>query len=164
MADTASTRSKPQSAERHPALDRLDAFVGNWRTEGEIKPGSSGPSGKLVGTDTYEWLPGRFFLVHRVDVHMGDEKVDSIEIIGGYDPPSQTYPMQSFDHQGNSTVMQARVTEDGVWTFASESMRFTGGFGDGGNIFTGEWQQRDGSKWLPWMTLKLTKKDKGAKT
>jgi hypothetical protein len=32
--------------------------------------------------DTYEWLPGGFFLLHRVDGLMGDEPVQAVEIIG----------------------------------------------------------------------------------
>lgn len=159
MADTNNVQAAQQTPKPNPALERLNAFVGKWKTEGEIKASSSAPSAKLKGTDTYEWLPGRFFLIHRVDVQMGDEKVDAIEIIGGYDASSQTYHTHSFDNQGNSVVMQAHVSDEDIWTFTGESMRFTGGFRDAGNTFAGLWEQRasGGSKWLPWMEIKLTK-------
>src|SRR5687768_9428808 len=120
-----------------PALKLLDAFVGKWNTEGQIKESPFGPAGKLIGTDTYEWLASGFFLIHRVDVRMGDQKNESIEMIS-YDASSNTYPMHSFDSQGNSIVMQARITGD-TWTFTGESMRFTGAFSKDGKSISGKW-------------------------
>jgi len=40
----------------------------------------------ITGTDIYEWLPGGFFLLHRVDVVIGEQAVRAIELIGEYDP------------------------------------------------------------------------------
>jgi hypothetical protein len=137
-------------------VQRLEAFVGTWNTEGEIRASSSGPAAKIHATDTYEWLPGGFFLVHRWDAHMPDGNTQGIEIIG-YDASSETYPMHSFDSQGNTGLMRASF-EDGVWTFVGESLRFTGGFRDSGNTFAGVWEQRsDGGDWLPWMDVTLRK-------
>jgi hypothetical protein len=145
-----------QTSTPDPALKHLDAFVGKWKTEGQIKESPFGPSGKLVGTDTYEWLAGGFFLIHRVDVCMGDQKNESIEMIG-YDASSNTYPMHSFDSQGNSIAMQARIKGD-TWTFTGESMRFTGTFGKDRKSISGKWESLgDDSKWHHWMDVKLTK-------
>jgi nitroimidazol reductase NimA-like FMN-containing flavoprotein (pyridoxamine 5'-phosphate oxidase superfamily) len=142
-----------------PENQRLDVLVGRWNTEGEVLAGSSGPATRITGTDTYEWLPGGFFLVHHVDVHMGDEKVDAIEIIGGYDASSQTYPMRAFDNQGNFVTMRASVSEDGVWTFTGASERSTLVVGDDGTTMTARWERSSdgGSNWLPWMNMKFTK-------
>ena len=68
----------------------------------------------VEGTDVYEWLPGGFFLVHHVDVVVGDQPVQAIEIIG-----------RAYDNLGNVTAMRARVDDDGVWTFTG------GDFGEG---------------------------------
>lgn len=84
-----------------PGHRRLDAFVGTWHTEGELKARSSGPAVKFHATDTCEWLPGGFFLVHRWDAHMPDGEFKGVEIIG-YDASSQTYPMHAFDSWGNT--------------------------------------------------------------
>lgn len=62
------------------------------RSEGVVLEGPSGPATRITGTDAYEWLPGGFFLLHHVDVHVGDEKVDAFEVIGGYDAATGTYP------------------------------------------------------------------------
>jgi len=144
-------QSKPD-----PALKHLKPFVGKWNTVGEIQASPYGPAGKIIGTDTYEWLPGGFFLVHRVDVHMGDQTNESIEIIG-YDASTKTYPMHSFDSQGNHLVMQAGVVGD-QWTFTGGSMRFTGTFSEDGKSISGKWEYlEDNSKWHHWMDVRLTK-------
>jgi hypothetical protein len=134
---TSDTASPPRPGPEHK---RLDAFVGTWKTEGEIRA-----------------RPGRFFLIHRWDAHMPDGNTKGIEIIG-YDASSKTYPMYSFDSEGNFGIMRASVKGD-IWSFAGESLRFKGGFRDGGNTFAGIWEQRsrDGLKWVPWMDIRLRK-------
>jgi Protein of unknown function (DUF1579) len=151
---TSDTVSPPRPGPEHK---RLDAFVGTWKTEGEIRASPSGSAVMIHATDTYEWLPGRFFLIHRWDAHMPDGNTKGIEIIG-YDASSKTYPMHSFDSEGNFGIMRASVKGD-IWSFAGESLRFKGGFRDGGNTFAGIWEQRsrDGLKWVPWMDIRLRK-------
>jgi hypothetical protein len=156
MTESNSTKAPQQPPKPDPAFKRLDAFVGKWNTQGQIKESPFGPAGKIIGTDTYEWLSGGFFLIHRVNVRMGDQRNESIEIIG-YDASSKTYPMHSFDSQGNSIVMQASVVGD-TWTFTGESMRFTGAFSDDGKSISGKWEYlSDDSNWHHWMDVKLTK-------
>lgn len=140
-----------------PELKRLGAFIGTWNTEGEIRASSGGPPIRIRATDHYEWLPGKFFLVHRWDADMPDGKTQGIEIIG-YNEANRNYPMYSFDSQGNTGLMKARVEGD-QWIFEGESLRFIGGFRDAGRTFAGLWEQRagDGIAWLPWMDIALTK-------
>ena len=135
---------------------RLGVFVGTWRTEGEVRATDTTPALKIIGTDLYEWLPGESFLVHRVDVRIGDEEEKSTEIIG-YDPATDTYPMHSFDAQGVSGVMHATVAGR-TWKFSGETMRFSGSFDEEGNTIRGTWEQAtsDGG-WVPWMDVKLTR-------
>jgi hypothetical protein len=129
MTEINSPQASQQPAKQDPVLKHLESFVGKWNTQGEIKASPYGPAGKIIGTDTYEWLPGGFFLVHRVDVRMGDQKNESIEIIG-YDASRKTYPMHSFDSQGNHILVQASVVGY-TWTFTGESMRLMGVFNGG---------------------------------
>src|ERR1035438_6665923 len=46
-----------------PELSKLDYLVGNWTTEGDMKPGPMGPGGKFTTTDQLQWMEGKFFLV-----------------------------------------------------------------------------------------------------
>ena len=155
MTQSETTQASQQTSRPDAALKRLNPFVGKWNTEGEIKKSPFGPAGKLIGTDTYEWLAGGFFLIHRVDVRMGNQKNESIEIIG-YDARSNSYPMHSFDSQGNSVVMQAGETGN-TWTFTGESMRFKGTFSEDRKSISGTWEYLgDDSNWHYWMDVKLT--------
>jgi hypothetical protein len=138
-------------------LERLRPFLGAWETLGEMKNGAEGPSAKFKATDTYEWLPGGHFLLHRFDADMPDGKVQGIEVIG-YSRESDSYPMHSFDSRGNASVMQARVEQE-RWTFVGETLRFSGRFSDDDHVFAGLWEARSGdnSSWQPLMDVTLRK-------
>jgi hypothetical protein len=97
-----------------PETRRLGALVGRWRSEGYIVGDARVP---ITGTDVYEWLPGGFFLVHHVDVVIGDQKVQAIELIGEYDSATDSFTARAYDNLGNVTIMHARVDDRGVWTF-----------------------------------------------
>jgi Protein of unknown function (DUF1579) len=137
-------------------IQHLQLFVGKWNTEGETHASADAPAVKISAVDTYEWMSGKFFLVHHVDGHMGEEELNVIEFIG-YDPSSQTYSCHSFDNRGNSDLYQANL-RDPIWTIEGKSSRFTGMFSTNGNTLTGKWERSiDGLDWLPWMDVKLTK-------
>ncbi|MFI6297090.1 hypothetical protein ACIBEJ_36250 [Nonomuraea sp. NPDC050790] len=133
---------------------RLDALAGHWisrgRTVGEAVP--------ISGTDTYEWLAGGHFLVHRVDVRMGEEKVEAIEMIGPYDPDGDCWPARAFDSSGHYGTMRATVDGDGVWTFAGESERATLRIAPGGDAMSAFWERtEDGTSWTHWMDMEFTR-------
>jgi Protein of unknown function (DUF1579) len=137
-------------------IQRLQIFVGKWNTEGETHASVDAPAVKVAFVDTYEWLAGKFFLVHRADGQIGNEEMNTIEFIG-YDPSSQMYTCHSFDNRGNSDLFQANF-RDHTWTIEGKSARFTGLFNSIGHTLTGQWEQSsDGLNWLPWMDVKLTK-------
>lgn len=146
-----------EGADATTAMARLDVLTGTWRSRGRILPGGSDSGVEISGTDRYEWL-GDGFLVHWVDVHMGSEKIEVIEVIGGYDASTQTYPMRSFDNHGNFVTMHAGVSDDGVWTFADETTRATLKIGSDGRTMSATWERcDDGSTWTHWMDMTFTK-------
>lgn len=147
--------SRPSPATRNHAP--LDAFVGVWETEGEVKSNNDTPSVKFTATDTYEWLPGGYFVLHRFTADMPDGNVQGIEVIG-YSTDSQSFLMYSFDSLGNNMVMQGK-TEGGKWIFLGECIRFTGSFLDDGKTFSGLWELRSSEEenWKPWMDVTLRK-------
>ena len=117
MRETSDTHGRHSAPAPGPEIQRLGALVGRWRSEGHVVAEVPVP---ITGTDIYEWLPGGFFLVHRVDVMIGQERVQALELIGEYDPATDSFTARSYDNLGSVTVMRARVDEQGVW-------RFTGG-------------------------------------
>lgn len=149
MAESKTTQAERQTPNKpNPALKRLDVLVGKWQSEGETIASKDEPAVKIKGTDNYEWFHGDYFLIHHADVSMGDEQVKVIEVIGGYDSSSRTYPMRSFDNQGNFQTMQASVDEQGVWKFTGEKIRTTLVVADDGKTMTAKWGRTDnGSIW-----------------
>jgi hypothetical protein len=171
MPESVDTHHPNSAPTPSPEIQRLDALVGRWRTHGHLV---GGPPAPIAGTDIYEWLPGGFFLVHHVDVVIGEQRVQALELIGEYDPATDTFTARAYDNLGNVTIMRASVDEHGVW-------RFTGG-GDvapvarpadaevGGAVrstltispdrsgMTAKWERSDdGARWQPWMKVSFTR-------
>ena len=135
---------------------RLQIFVGTWRTEGEIVTDPAAPTARLQATDTYEWLAGEYFLLHRVDGRMGDDVVQALEVIG-YDADRGAYFTHAFDNQGNAVAYEASLRGP-AWSIAGPSERFTGIFSEDGTRLTGTWERFvEGAGWTHWMTMSLTK-------
>jgi hypothetical protein len=140
-----------------PEQRRLESFVGTWNTEGTIMADPTGPARSFRALDTYEWVPGGFFLLHRWDAHMPDGRTQGVEIIG-YDAGNGTYRVHSYDSAGNYDVMTATVTDE-MWTFQGKTLRFRGGFHDGGKTLIGIWDKRrdEQAAWEHFMNVKLSK-------
>jgi hypothetical protein len=139
--------------------ERLAVLIGKWKTEGWTREVPGAPVTRVDAVDTYEWLPGGFGLLHRVDARMGDDKVEGAEIIG-YDPARDSYVTLYFGSDGPAGYEATLSEEAGalVWKMRSESNRFTGTFSDDGNTITGHWELLgDDSNWRPWMDITLTK-------
>jgi hypothetical protein len=64
------------------------SIAGRWATDGHM---IADPPVSVSGFDTYEVLAGGYFLVHHVDVQVGDQSVRAIEIIGELDPSSDGF-------------------------------------------------------------------------
>ena len=155
-------------------LKRLGILVGRWRTEGRVLGDESTPEAPIIGTDTYRWLGGGYFLIHDVDVVVGAQKVEAIELIGEYDQASGAYVARSFDNRGSVVDMSVRVDDEGVWTFSggpevapaaqsgsnvpTERVRSTLVIGEGGQTMSALWERSpDGNRWLPWMDVRFTR-------
>jgi hypothetical protein len=117
------------------------------------------PAARIDATDTYEWLPGRFGLLHTVDARVGNEKVEGAEIIG-WVPARDCYVTQYFGSDGPNSYEASLTEVDGVlvWTMRSAADRFTGTFGSDGNTLTGGWERLEaGEIWRQWMEVTLTR-------
>jgi hypothetical protein len=131
-------------------IQRLQPLVGRWRSSGSTVDGV-----RIDGTDVYEWLPGGGFLVHHVDVRMGEDRVQVLELIGDPDPAAGgRLRMRAFDNEGRYGEMVASVDEAGVWTFAGDTMRSRLTIDPAGRRMTATWERSpDGTTWSHWMDL-----------
>ncbi|HZM41938.1 MAG TPA: hypothetical protein VFB94_22635 [Acidimicrobiales bacterium] len=147
-----------------PARD-LQAIAGRWLTSGHIV----GDEPILItGTDTYDVLAGGHFLVHHVDVHVGDQPVVAIEIIGEPNPGGG-YLARSYDNAGNAELMTLTIDDAGVFHFEgggevasaaqpgdapTARVRATLTVAADGQSMHALWERsEDGSTWQLWMDM-----------
>jgi hypothetical protein len=140
-----------------PELKTLNFLIGNWYSEGEVSATSKEPVIKIKGTDKYEWVLDDSFILHSVDVIMGDEKIKVIEIIG-YDKGNNKYILRSFNNQGSITEMQAQLDTESVLLITGDKMRSKLSVHSDSNYMTAHWEKsEDGITWFPWMDMNFKK-------
>lgn len=130
----------------HPALAKLDRFVGDWVMEG----GMTGSDEKnIIGQASYRWLPGEFFLQQHVRIDFaGMVKIDSTEIIG-YDPETGTFPSLVYSNM-SPQALPYTWTVDGddvtiAVSFGPLDATFHGRFSADGDRFGGSWRPNPGA-------------------
>lgn len=158
MPKTSGTTSpKPTAAHK-----LLDVFVGKWRVEGHSfaegqkadDPRASAVS--WVGEDTYEWLPGNFFLQHKGHAQLGTHTLISAEIIG-HDKAKGGYFSHMFENAGFHPEYQGAV-DGNIWSFSEASSRSRLVFSDVNRKLKIDWEWRNGGKdWLPLCDLAATR-------
>lgn len=135
---------------RSEALARLDVFVGEWALEARFPADQRAPStaaeeGPQVRS-RFEWALDGQFLLQRTHIPI-PEAPDSLTIVS-VDPKTGAYTQHYYDSRGVARLY-AMSLADGVWTLTRESpdftpldfrQRFTGTFGDDGNVISGAWE------------------------
>jgi hypothetical protein len=157
--------------ESHTPDLRLHSVAGRWETSGHV---IGEPPIPVVGTDVYEVLAGGYFLVHHVDVTVGDQSVRAIEIIGEPDAVSGAYLARSFDSEGNAELMRVTIDDSGNFHFAgggdiapaarptdaaTAQVRSTLTIAEDRRSMTALWERSDdGVTWLPWMDISFSRR------
>lgn len=130
-------------------LQKLQVFVGKWNMEGQQYEGLYGPTAKIIAVQTYEWLEGGVFLIHRLRGNVGEQKIALIEIMG-YDETIQQYPIHSFYNDGKTIEWESSEKND-TWTLTGHSqaegkilkVRCITVLSNSGSTMTGKWEQSD---------------------
>lgn len=148
-------------------LERLDALVGEWRTEASL---GGVPAGR--GRGTFAWTEGGAFLV----MHEEDEpplpttpkewlghSPSPVTLMIGLDDTDGTFSVLYADGRGVLRVYRMTLA-DGVWTMWREApgfhQRFTGTFSGDGRTITGHWDgSPDGRTWSHDFDLRYTRCD-----
>ena len=139
---------EPEEAARAAAMNRLEAFTGEWVMEAAFPDGYGG-----TGRAVFEGARGGQFLICRTEVPGGPP--DALMLMG-YDPGRLPYCQHYFDSRGVARVY-AMDLRDGVWTLLRDAadftplefaQRFTGTFSADGHRIEGRWETaHDGSAW-----------------
>jgi hypothetical protein len=134
-------------------LNKLNVFIGSWHAEGTSygegqdvnNPEASGV--RWVSDETYEWLPGNFFVLHKWDAKTGSSLFIGTEIIG-YDETEKQFYSYFFDDSGNHPIYTGTV-ENNQWNFFEKDTKAKITINSDDTItFNWEWKH-DGSDWLP---------------
>ena len=143
-------------------LDALEPLVGEWRLTAFFK---DVPPSDTDARVTFEWLPGRTFLVERWEIPV-PEAPDGIAVIGADPEREGDYLQHYFDSRGVARVYRMSF-EDGVWKLWRDeadfspldfSQRFTGTLSDDGTTIAGAWEIcHDGTTWEHDFDLTYTK-------
>jgi hypothetical protein len=154
-----------------PALEPLEALVGEWKMEAGPPDGPPWPGEARVA---FEWLEGRRFLIQRWSIDL-PEAPNGIAIIGLRDAPASAeavaeavadsdapYRQHYFDSRGVHRIYEMTL-RDSEWKLWRDSLdpfaqRFTGRFSDDGKTITGAWElAEDDSSWKTDFELTYTK-------
>jgi hypothetical protein len=151
--------------------ERLWSIAGEWATDGHVV---GDPPVPVKGTDTYEVLAGGYFLVHHVDVTVGEQEVRAIEVIGEPASAGGGFLARSFDDKGNAEVMRVTVDDDGVFHFtggpeiaaaaqptdaSTARVRSTLSVAPDRRSMMALWERsEDGHSWKPWMNITFTRR------
>jgi hypothetical protein len=118
----AAKQAPPPAPKPGPEHQKLSYFVGNWTSEGEVKPGPFGPGGKMSGKDRCEWLEGRFAVVCHNE---GKGPMGPMKGIGilSYSSEEKVYTYYGMDNSGMVMTSVAKGTVQGdTWTYTDEGM------------------------------------------
>jgi hypothetical protein len=151
---TMTDAAEPKRPDPSAAHQRLNVFTGRWRAKGESYADGQRAEDPLASAvpwtsdETYEWLPGGFFLLHRWDAIVGKRVFKGTGIVG-HDAAQGGYFVRIFDNAVFHP--EYRVEVDGnVWTFREAATRATLTVSDDGNSIENHWEWKNGGNdWLP---------------
>ena len=132
------------------ALAHLGIFTGKWLTTGRQHAGAAGPDARITVVETYEWLQGDKFLIHRFDGQVGDQTAACVEIIGR-DAASEDYSVQTFYSNGMTNDWRLHERDQawlltGKWNMEGKKkdVRCTMVFSDDGSVMAARWAHSTG--------------------
>src|SRR5215467_13850498 len=121
--------SESTNSQTNPTLERLDIFVGEWKTEIASMSFHPDPSAIVHVRTSFQWLEGGAFLLQRSEVP-NTEFPRSTAVISP-DDAAGTYGMLYFDSRGVSRIYRMTLS-GGIWTlwrdFPGFSQRFNASF------------------------------------
>ena len=154
----------PAAPKPGPEHQALSAFVGNWTSVGEMKPGPMGPGGKMTGSDRIQWTPGNFAVERRFEGKGPMGAISGLEIIA-YDTAKKTYTYQYVDSTGAVGGGTVTAKGNGVWNFSGSGS--IGGqtmqerclltFGTANNMLKISCEMMNQGKWAPMFEGTATK-------
>jgi hypothetical protein len=132
----------------------LAAFIGKWAIEGQnLAKAPVAASSEVQGIETYESLPGGFFVDYRWERHFATATHKGLGMIS-HDETNHTFSCTYYDNMGYKKTYEI-VCYDKEWNFIGDTERALIQFDEEGNSFTENWEILDDQKrWQPLCSLK----------
>ena len=107
---------------RPSELNRLDAFVGTWKSDVEVIMAGSDEVKKSSGENTTQWAADKWTLTENWQHQMGDNDTMKGANLMWWDGNSKKYRMASTDNYGGHGTGSMKFNEEtGVWKFKGKS-------------------------------------------
>ena len=105
-------------------LTPLEGIIGRWRSSGSVLDENGATVvATISGTDVYGWASSGNWIVHDVDVLIGDERTLVTELIGGRDAESGGWQMHAFDKSESPGQMSLIPQSDGTFLLQGQGVR-----------------------------------------
>jgi hypothetical protein len=142
--------SEPRRGPRH---DELAVFAGRWQAEGQ----AYGPDeGRMFSDETWEWLPGGFFLVCRFNARVGESAHKGIGYLS-WDEARGVHTCRLIDNLGFDRLYDLSANGR-VWTFRGERERAIYAFSEDGRSIDIRWEfAEEGGDFRPLCELRATR-------
>jgi Protein of unknown function (DUF1579) len=108
-------------AQPGPEHKKLDAFVGRWRIDLDVKATATTTVGKASGTEDCEWF-ANLHVVCRTEATGAGGLYRSMRTLS-YVPMTKSYASYTIDSLGYAVLTFGRAV-GGTWTFSSEGTGF----------------------------------------
>ena len=126
-------------------LRAFQSLIGRWETSGSVFDDQGAAIETIAGTDEYAWMEGGHWVIHRIDVVIGDQHSRGLELIGDRDAATGRFRMRAFDAGGSFSTMTALPQADGSLLLEGGGARAVLGPAGAGRAFmTARWERQAG--------------------
>lgn len=123
----------------HP-LKRFEALIGTWDMTGRTLDADTD---NITGWNTFEWLPGEFFIKSFGEIDFNGAHIYSLEMIG-YDLESDTFTSSVYSNMDGNVLPYAWDVQGNVVTHSDSTSKYTGILSEDGNTLSGGWRPNEG--------------------
>ncbi|HET6227770.1 MAG TPA: DUF1579 family protein [Bacteroidia bacterium] len=137
-------------------LKKLQVFVGKWLVEGQnFSEAPFAANTDFTGVQTYDWLPGNFYMVGKWDRQFSEEEHIGIGMYG-FHPDTRELCLTTYDNRGDERAFTIDSYRH-IWKFTGKNMRGTIIFSSDEQTFIEDWELLKNFAWVPLCTIKSTK-------
>lgn len=143
--DKIKTKVAEQQPKPDPALKRLDVLIGTWDLKGRTLDSNED---NITGWNTFEWLPGGFFLKSTGEINFKGTIVQSLELIA-YDPSTRTFPSNVYSNMDGNVLPYYWDVQGNTVTHSDKTSTYTGTLSEDDQTLSGGWRPKEGEQESP---------------